>query len=86
MGLMSSGSDGKWGRDMRQIGLLTSIPFLLLGGVIVGFLIGNWLDKKFDTEPYLAALGVLAGVAAAAIEIVQVVKKSAANNTDKRDE
>lgn len=86
MGLMSSGPDDQMGRNIRQIGLLTAIPFLLLGGVIIGYLIGNWLDNKFGTEPYLAALGVLMGVAAAALEIVQVVKKASSDDSGKRNE
>mgnify|MGYP001171510255 CR=1 FL=1 len=86
MGLLSSGPDDQLGRDLRQIGLLTAVPFLLLGGVLVGYLIGNWADRKLGTEPYLAALGVLMGVAAAALEIVQVVRKASADDSEKRHE
>lgn len=86
MGLMSSDPDKDSGRDLRQIGLLTSIPFIFLGGVIIGYLIGAWLDKKFGTDPYLAAAGVFMGVAAAVLEIVKVVRRASADESDKRDE
>lgn len=72
--------------DMRQIAGLTTVPFLLMGGVAVGFLIGWWLDGVFDTDPYLKAVGVFMGVAAAALEIYQVLKKTSSEERDKDNE
>jgi len=84
MSLMKPGSDNKSRRDIRQIGLYTAVPGLLLAGPLIGYGIGWWFDGKFGTSPYLSALGVLLGIAAAGIEIYGLVKKasSSENNSD----
>ena len=60
--------------DWRQIGLLSSIPFILALAPIVGYFLGIYLDKKFQTEPWLQltllGLGFVAGVR----ETVKIVK------------
>lgn len=71
-------------RDIRQIGLYAAVPGLLLAGPLIGYGLGWWLDGKFDTDPYLSALGVLLGIAAAGIEIFQLVKK--ASSAEKKDD
>ena len=86
MAIMTPGPNKKRDWDMRQIGGLTAVPFLLMGGVLVGYFIGHWLDEKFGTDPYLAAVGVFAGVASAALEIYQVIKKTSSKETDDSDE
>ena len=35
----------------------------VVAAVVIGYLGGNWLDKRFDTEPWLALVGFLLGVA-----------------------
>jgi hypothetical protein len=58
----------------RQIGLLSAIPFILALAPIVGYFLGTYLDKKFQTEPWLQfillGLGFIAGVR----ETVKIVK------------
>jgi F0F1-type ATP synthase assembly protein I len=42
----------------RQAALAMELPFLLVGGTIVGGLIGYFLDRSFHTKPWLMfALG-----------------------------
>ena len=62
--------------DYRQISLLALVPAILLAAPLVGFFIGQWLDKKFETEPLLMTIGVILGFGSAGIEIYKLVKKS----------
>jgi ATP synthase protein I len=60
----------------RQIGLLSSIPFILALAPIVGYFLGKYLDQKFRTQPWLSiallALGFVAGVR----ETIKIIKMS----------
>jgi ATP synthase protein I len=76
MGMLDSGSKKNSGRDLRQIGLLTAVPAMMLAAPLIGFGIGWWLDDKLDTEPYLTVIGAFMGVASAGIEIYRLVKKA----------
>lgn len=71
--------------DYRQIGILAAIPAILLAAPLIGFFLGNWLDKKFGTEPYLLIAGVLLGLGSAGIEVYNLARKSAAMSEDKDD-
>ena len=60
--------------DWRQIGILSSIPFILALSPIVGFLIGKWLDQKFRTGPWLAFILLGLGFVAGVRETINMVK------------
>jgi ATP synthase protein I len=59
--------------DTRYLGFI-GIPFLLVIAPICGYLIGNWLDKFFNTSPYLSFLFLLLGIIAAIREFYKLVK------------
>lgn len=45
---------------MRQFAMATELPFILVGGVVIGGGIGYFLDEKLHTAPWLLlALGLL---------------------------
>lgn len=60
----------------RQLGILSAIPFILALAPIVGYFLGNYLDQKFRTAPWLSfamlGLGFVAGVR----ETIKLVKLS----------
>ncbi len=85
MSLLKPGSEEKKRRDLRQLGAFAAIPGLLLAGPLVGYVVGWWLDGKFGTSPYLAALGVLMGIAASGIEIFELIKKVSSRKKDDDD-
>jgi len=60
----------------RQVGLLTSIPFILALAPIVGFLLGKFLDQKFRTQPWLACILLGLGFVAGVRESIEIVKMS----------
>jgi ATP synthase protein I len=58
----------------RQIGVLSSIPFILGGAPAAGFFLGNFLDKKFRTEPWLTCIFIALGFVAGVRETINLVK------------
>lgn len=58
----------------RQAGLLATIPFILALAPIVGFVIGNWLDAKLRTKPWLGVVLLVLGFVAGVRETIQIIK------------
>jgi ATP synthase protein I len=67
----------------RQMGLLSTIPFLMAVPPIAGLLIGRYLDRRFDVYPVLTIIFLLLGFAAGVREVALVLKK--ANAPDEGD-
>lgn len=60
----------------RQIGLLTSIPFILALAPIVGYFLGQYLDTKFQTRPWLSIVLLGLGFVAGVRETVKIIRLS----------
>jgi F0F1-type ATP synthase assembly protein I len=60
----------------RQLGILTTIPIILAVGPILGYFIGNFLDKKLHTEPYLMMVFIFFGFAAAGRGVYNLIKRA----------
>jgi F0F1-type ATP synthase assembly protein I len=60
--------------SLRQVGLLTTIPFLLLASPLIGWglgrLLDKWLHTTFLTWVFLA-MGMVAGIR----EVVRVIRR-----------
>jgi len=67
-------------KQYKQIGLLTTIPFLLAAGPILGYLIGSFLDKKFGTEPYLMILFITFGFIASGKQVYNIIVRAIKEN------
>ncbi|PIQ82752.1 MAG: hypothetical protein COV76_01940 [Candidatus Omnitrophica bacterium CG11_big_fil_rev_8_21_14_0_20_64_10] len=61
-------------RLARQAGIYTSIPLLLGGGPLLGFIAGRALDSRIGTEPWGVAVGVLIGLVAGGVEAVRLIQ------------
>lgn len=61
---------------MRPIGLLTAIPFVLLFGPLIGYFIGDWLDRKLDTAPWLMSIFIGLGFVAAGREVWGLIRRA----------
>lgn len=63
-------------RSMRQVGLLTSIPFLLLVSPLVGYWMGTHVDGWLHSKPWGANIGVGLGLVAGLREVVRVIRRA----------
>jgi ATP synthase protein I len=63
-------SPSKFSRYLR----FSSIGLELGGAVIIGLLVGQWLDRKFGTEPWLMLLFLLFGMAAGFRSVYRLLK------------
>ncbi len=84
MVLKETDPDKEPGRDYKQIGILTTVPTMLLVGPILGLFAGQWADDKFGTGPYLTVVGVVLGLASAGLESYNLIKK--AQEAERREE
>ena len=66
----------------RQIGLLSTIPFLLAVAPLVGYFGGRWLDGKLGTDPVLAFVLLGLGFVAGVRETIIVVRKASKEAED----
>lgn len=55
------------------MGLITSIPLLILISVGIGLWVGMWLDSKLGTTPWLAIVLTLLGLAAGLYESARLL-------------
>lgn len=62
-------------KEVTQIGVYLTVPFILAVSPILGWWIGSWLDKTFETSPYLMYLGLLLGFVAGFRELYRLVKR-----------
>jgi len=60
----------------RQVGMLTSIPFILALAPIIGFFIGQFLDRHFRTKPWLSIVLLVFGFIAGVRETIKIIKLS----------
>jgi F0F1-type ATP synthase assembly protein I len=69
---------------LRSAGLLLAIPTLLIVSPMVGFFVGNWLDGRFRTAPWLAIVGLAIGFAAGGRETAQIYRRYVNEEEGKR--
>jgi ATP synthase protein I len=50
--------------------------------VAIGFFVGNYLDTKFGTAPYLGFVGLFLGIAAAGNALWRITRKLREDQTD----
>lgn len=56
--------------------MLAAIPALLAIGPVLGWFLGDFLDKKIGTGPWLSYFGILVGFVAAGREVYKLAKKA----------
>ena len=57
-------------------GILSFIPFVLLGGALLGYLLADYLDKKVISSAPLIVfpISIAIGMLASAIEVIRIIK------------
>ena len=56
--------DKQSGSAFRGVGVAAALSAQLIVAIVLGFLLGHWLDGVFHTTPWLTIVGVLAGIVA----------------------
>ena len=73
--------------QVKQLGVLTTIPIILLVGPIIGFYIGGWIDGKFHVYPWFTIIFIVLGFVASAKQIIyllkEVLREDKSQNTNK---
>jgi len=64
-----AGNDYKW---IRKASLASSIGFILVFSILIGWFIGSSLDKLLGTSPWLMLIFTLMGIAAGFIELIKI--------------
>ena len=58
----------------RMLGLALTLPTVLLSGPFAGYLISQWLIKKWNWAPEITLALVLLGLAGSVIQTVRILK------------
>ena len=64
------------GRSNRSILNLLSVGTVLVVSIVLGYLLGSFLDRRLGTSPWLVVTGVLLGTAAGFVELFRTVSRS----------
>lgn len=70
---------------MAQIGIATSIPFVMAAGPIVGYFLGSWLDGWLSTGPYLMTICSILGLVSSARETIKLIQRLNQISDDEKD-
>ncbi len=71
-------------RSLRSAGILLAIPTLLIVAPLVGFFLGSWLDRRFHSAPWIAAVGLILGFVAAGRETYLIYRRYTAEEERQR--
>lgn len=63
-------------RSLRQVGLLTSIPMLLLISPLLGYGFGTLADRWLHCRPWGSTIGLLVGMVAGVREVVRIIRRA----------
>jgi ATP synthase protein I len=64
-------------REYRRVMYQFSFIGIEFGvALVIGYLLGNWLDEKLDTAPWLMLVGVALGFSAAGLDFYRLVVKA----------
>ena len=55
-------------------GLLSFLPFVLAAGPLFGYILGNYLEKRFGLPAYTSIIVITIGFVASVRETVRIVK------------
>jgi ATP synthase protein I len=62
-------------RALYDLLKLSSLGLEMAAAVVIGLLVGSWLDSRLGTNPWLTLLFLGVGFAAAAKSVVRAIRK-----------
>ena len=60
------------GRWIRKAGQASSIGLVMVISIAIGYFFGSWLDRVFDTSPWLMLVFTLMGIVAGFIQMIRI--------------
>lgn len=84
VGVTSRPNGSPSGAGIRTAGLLLAIPTLLIVSPLVGFWIGDWIDGRAGTGPWLGIVGLVVGFAAAGRETYRIYRRVEADEEEQK--
>jgi len=63
-------------RSLRELAYFSSLGLAIALSIFIGLAIGVYLDRRFDTTPWLTLIGLGMGIAAGYRNIGLAIKKS----------
>ena len=70
-------------KDWRELFIFSTLGIEVGAAVCIGAGIGYFLDKRYNTQPWLLLLFMLFGIAAATLAVIRDVKKYQQGQKDK---
>lgn len=67
---------------IRQAGVLTGIPFVLLVGPLLGYYLGSAADRRWVHAPWGMVSGIVLGLLASARLTIEMIRQSRDANKD----
>ena len=71
--------------ELKQAGLLTAIPFVLLVGPAIGYYLGSTLDRRWSCAPWGLAAGIVFGLLASAKVTTELIRQARDANRSNGD-
>jgi ATP synthase protein I len=66
-------SAARTGSALRAVAVLSGAGFMMAASVALGALLGNWLDHRWGTEPWLLVVGFLLGTVAGFVQMARII-------------
>lgn len=61
-------------KGVKNIGMVTFIPFMLAAGPLSGYFVGDFIQKKFNLSTWVVILSVIVGFIAGVMETIRIIK------------
>lgn len=65
---------GKRYRTQRELGGMGSLGLEIALSIVLPLLLGSWLDKRWETGPWMSVVGFVLGLATAARTVVRAMR------------
>lgn len=69
----------------RVLGLVGGFGFTTAGAIAGGYFLGNYLDSKLNTSPWLMLSFIMLGIVGSFIEFFKLIKKLSDENKKRSD-
>lgn len=71
---------------IKNLSYLTQVAFVMLTPILLGVYIGNYLDGKFETSPWLLLLCIVLGVGTAFLNLYKFIMTIVKRDEKKKGE